>query len=426
MKALIIAAHFPPELNIASFRPYFIAKGLTDAGWDVHIVTNDIPDADHKLELDISKFTIIKIQNKLQMYFRKSILVKGKAESSILSLQKSSGILSNLKLWAIKISRYYGVFNGQRFPDFYNIWIYFALKKISLEYDVLITTSPPYALSYLGLLIKRKKNNIYWVCDWRDLWTKHPIYPGFPVIRFFEKKLEKLIMNEANLNVYASTGMEKSAKKISEYQNSIVMYNGYDSEFSRYVNKTTDTIIQIVYTGTIYPKIRDPESLFSLLSNIKREYPILSDLLKFVFVGSGDSVTQLAKHYEISDLVEVRGLVSHSESRKMQVESSYLLYLDCDLQEEAGVIGAKLFEYISVGVPILCINSPVNGEASEIIKNSGMGLVFNKQDSDLLKRFILNLIKSEKRHDFVPNVTFISEFKRAHQIDKLIKKLPYE
>ena len=91
----------------------------------------------------------------------------------------------------------------------------------------------------------------------------------------------------------------------------VVSYNGFD--LINPLNESDllgsgDQRLQIIYTGTIYKKWRDPTPLFLALQSLGS----LAARIRVTFYGPAlDFVNELAEQFRVSAFVEVYGPVSH-------------------------------------------------------------------------------------------------------------------
>jgi len=81
----------------------------------------------------------------------------------------------------------------------------------------------------------------------------------------------------------------------------------------------------------------------------------------------------MTKRYNLVEVVELHGHVSHEESILRQLESTALLFIDWRTQKplySKGVCPHKIFEYMGAEKPILVVSATGNA-ASQILKVSG-------------------------------------------------------
>jgi hypothetical protein len=99
-------------------------------------------------------------------------------------------------------------------------------------------------------------------------------------------------------------------------------------------------------------------------------------------------------------------------------DSTVLLLIIPDHQSNKSIITGKLFEYIAAGKPVICLG-PLDGDAAEIINDTGHGMTFSYSDSKGISDYLSSLISG---------VTFIEKlspkvFSRIELTKKLISVL---
>lgn len=433
-KLVIVAAHFPQESNIASLRPYYFASHLSELGFDVKVITVIRESQLDDLNFDISKFHIQRISNKYFDLFRKLILGYKKAEKATSELKSNSSPSSRLKLFLIGVARKYGIFCSQRWPDFFDLWAKTAYKEISNQkFDIILTTAPPYAIHKVGYWYKKKYPDTIWIADWRDLWIHHPIYPGLPIARHYEKYLELRYFKNADINTFATDGMVKKAQSYYRQLKAEVLYNGFDFSYKKHnTPKSRDDIFQFVYTGTVYPGYRDADKLLSAFSEALERSSNKKVNVQFVFAGSCESVLDTARNLNILEHVSVLGRLKRDDAISLQYEADGLIYLDCVSPDgSTEVIGGKLFEYLCMRKPVISVNSPPNGEAATLLEKSGLGKVFYTEQQENLVNFFSSILTGNSEISMPPNDNFINQFSRrasslklANYINREIDKKP--
>ena len=216
--------------------------------------------------------------------------------------------------------------------------------------------------------------------------------------------------------------MERKLRERYGDMESTVIYNGYVGE-PNVENRESEPVgmrnpIRVVYTGTIYPGIRDPSALFKALKRVLPSMQKARDDLEIIFAGSCEAVNDLAMKYGVEKYVSVLGRVGHTEAIELQKSADVLLYIDCLTDSQTGVVGGKLFEYLICGKPIFCINAPKNGEVAEIIATSNSGHVFYSDDLDGLEGFVRRLLEGDDVRMRI-NSEYVSAFSRESSARKL-------
>ena len=82
--------------------------------------------------------------------------------------------------------------------------------------------------------------------------------------------------------------------------------------------------------------------------------------------------------------------VDHTEAVKYMLATTVLLLIIPDHKSNRSIITGKLFEYIASMRPIICIG-PADGDAAEILKESGHGMTFSYNDTNEISDYLRTL-----------------------------------
>ncbi|MCF8223787.1 MAG: glycosyltransferase family 4 protein [Bacteroidales bacterium] len=393
-KILIITYYWPPCGGAGVQRWLKFTRYMPENGWKPFVLTVDpafaqYPAIDSSLEKDIHPDTIVH-KTKAVNYFK----LGGGSSRSVVS---GAGFATGRKSIFSKIARFT---RGNLFiPDPRKGWNNYAIqraveiiKKEDISY--VVTTSPPHSTQLIGLALKKRLPGIKWICDLRDPWTDIYYYREFygtPPARAYDKKLERRVLREADKiitvgNSLASLFMDKDAsvkKKIS------VITNGYDEE--DFVNKEKEPPehFTITYIGTLSEKY-PIESILEPLNNLQKK----GIDFQFKFIGvCPEQVKKMIISELPDDTTNFYPYEKHDEALQTMINSSVLLLIIPEHKHEKLIITGKLFEYIRSYVPILLIG-PADGDAAQILEETGSGKSFNKQDSHRITNYLLAINKT--------------------------------
>ncbi len=369
MRILIISTFFPPLNSIASLRPYYWAKYWSAAGHEVTVLTQP-SDFDHTsaLAYPCSDFTVLYAQA-----FRPKALKRAFQESQKISLPQSKAFF-----WSRWKKRFFegverlrsrtGIFKACRMPDFSDLWILPALKSISQasphrnSWDVVVSTSGPYAVHCIAYKLKQRGLAKQWVADFRDLWSDSFLFPGLFPFNRLEKLLEKRLMRHADkiTTVSAPLGMILEKKHGAKVH---VIENGVDFEDCEKLDKALifprDGKFRLVYTGVVYDGIYHPKPLLQAIQELSADpysLPLIENL-EVLFVGHpGNLLPRWVEEMQLAAWVKILAPVKREDALRMQRDASALLFLLCgDLQKD-GIFSGKIFEYLYSSTPIIVIN----------------------------------------------------------------------
>jgi len=414
-KVLIITYYWPPGSGAGVQRWLKFSKYLPSFGWEPVILTVDpecaaYPALDNSLEAEISSDLKI-YKTRATDYFR--IIKKDKAKIP------SAGFASNDdKGLEGKILRF---IRGNLFiPDPRKGWNKYAFRKACeiIEKEGIkhiITTSPPHSTQLIGSGLKRKYPEIIWIVDLRDPWTDIYYYNQFyptliskAIDRYFEKQI--LISSDRIITVGKALKDLFSAK-IPGIENKIdVITNGFDEDDFKGLNATNPDKFTISYIGTL----SDAYPINGFLDALNGFYEKGNNFnLKFVGTVSPKQKELILSKIE-KPLVEFIPYVDHAVAIKYMLDTSVLLMIIPDHKSNKSIITGKIFEYIAAGKPIICLG-PEDGDAAEIINQTGLGKTLNYIDNsgiyNFVKTLVVNKIKSKE--------TMASGFSRKNLTSKI-------
>ena len=253
-KVLLISSSFPPTNVIGAIRPYKLSKYFPRFGWEPIILTPKVPGKRP------SGVRIIETE-------RPNIV---EAVKAIVGMNTKQGLFEQLDTGAPSrsaVPRERGrvvklIKDVVYYPDSQGGWykpaFEAACKFLEKEHvDAMMSTSPSVVSHMVAIKLKRKYD-IPWIADFRDLWTQNHYYEKNALIRVIERGHEKRTLSRADVFVAVTNPFAEALKQ--RYPEKIVhcITNGFDyDDFSAIVPRVTDTF-SITYTGGLYNGKRDP------------------------------------------------------------------------------------------------------------------------------------------------------------------------
>lgn len=305
--------------------------------------------------------------------------------------------------------------------DVFNFII--ATKKIIKNNSIMnvFVSSPPHSMQIVGYALKKGfKNNINVICDYRDSWNGTHIFQknnkfSNIINRFFEKKVIKSCDHFTYISGPMITKIEKLYSLSLKYKSSLIM-NGYTVSID-VPNKgnPSKNCINIGYFGSISDdptSFRNVSNLFTVLKNNEDFFTNLN----FYFYGTFN-----LKNHDISSIPNItfKGPVNHNMALEEMSKMDYLLILHSEKNGGDEVLTGKLFDYISVKKPIICIGPEIM-EAKNIICRYNLGITINNDDLKEMKNKLMSL--KEKNTKYYQDVD-VSIFHRDNQYKKLLPLL---
>jgi len=426
-RILYISYFFPPINTIATYRALYTVKYLALSGYKVDVLCGigDEKNLDNDLIEELKNLDNVNIYRIKNFDFIEKIKNIKNSNINNINLEKK---IFNSNTSIRKFKKFYRFFltnflpsNYKYLPDKYIVWLvksYFFYKNnlMNNNYDVIISSFGPPSVHILAYLIK-KKINVKWIADYRDLWSNEHLNNQIEILKSFNKVVEKYIVQNANSIVTVSKFLKEQLLSLFSYKNIYVIYNGYE-EFN-IKNKNKEKFV-ISYTGTIYEEKRDPTNLFKAVYKLKQKNIINKNNFEISYAGKdGNKFLSLACTYKVNDLVRDYGVISHKEAVELQFSSDLLLLLEWNDPKAKGVLTGKFFEYLYAKKPILFIGYKYS-EINEILELTNSGV--NLNDVDEIENFLLQLLNGKKQFKF----SNIENFSRKNQTKKLIEIIEKE
>ena len=295
-------------------------------------------------------------------------------------------------------------------PDARRGWNNYAYKKARQiikknNIDTVITTSPPHSTQLIGLKLKRK-TRIKWIADLRDPWTDIFYYSMFYhtfVASAIDRGYEKKVLKYADKLIIVSKSMQNLlVDKVSTNirEKFIIITNGYDEEDIKNVISTIPkNEIVITHTGTL-THIHNIDGLVAALKTtlskgIKLKLKLIGHLNK--------NIKEKIHQNEIEHIVEYSDYIDHTKALKHLGKSTLLLLLIPEIANNKGILTGKLFEYLGIKKPVLCIG-PVDCDAAEIINNCNAGKTYAYNDITGISGFITQFADNSAHEKYYNNI----------------------
>ncbi|MEG3436207.1 glycosyltransferase [Pannus brasiliensis CCIBt3594] len=413
MRILIIAYYFPPETyaTMASLRPYSWAKYWHRSGHEICILTTP----KNRDEVEKHPWTNVHIEEVPLPVLRAKNLSgekdlstekkakRGNLRERLIALQKNLGAGSLL----------YGS----------NLWIFNALgKAIELHrqqpFDVVVSTySPPASPIVAGIL--KRKFDIFWVADYRDLWHDNAYTRAKFPFAWIEDRLENYYVGKADLITTVSEPLAAQlARRFRQPIRSIE--NGFDLEElpeERYLFPDNGKI-RVAYTGSIYPGKQDPSPLFQAIQELGTEKNRL-EILFYTF--ESDYLNSLISRYNLHGVVQINSFINRIDCLQIQKTVDLLLFLDWNDPTTEGILTGKIFEYMYSGVPVLALGSDRGTVASQLIQEAGIGVCLGNS-SKAIADFLRDLVKGI-RPDYNPDRNVLQRYTREKLAATMLEEI---
>tara|TARA_B110000027_G_scaffold50434_2_gene55089 strand:+ start:2155 stop:4587 length:2433 start_codon:yes stop_codon:yes gene_type:complete len=418
LKITIVTYSWPPRNSISTHRPYSWARYWSEKGHDITILTAKKQSFDLPLDLELPKLKGVNvIEMPYPSFFGSWFL-------------KFSSIEKIAKLIRFKFANFLGKDNDPR-----NNWFLTSspiFSKIARDTDVVISTYGPEVAHVIGCRMKMLCPSIYWIADYRDLWSDNPNFVTISkkLKEKIRKKEKETVGRYADLITSVSDDICMRLNKLHK-KPVIKITNGFDI-FDKIVKKNISRKkhvlskpLKIVYTGTIYSKELSPVMLLDAIVNLVNKKKIPKKSIIIEFYGSRlDHIKKLSQKSKYSNLISIKGHIPRLQVLEKQKNADLLLILARSKEISRGDVSGKIFEYMSAGRPIICIGSRSDFEIGKVLKMTNMGLVFEKHQIKKLENFIYNHYSGEGLFkNFKPNINKVLTFSRKRIAHKFIQKI---
>ncbi|WP_213280261.1 glycosyl transferase family 1 [Chryseobacterium indologenes] len=415
-KILIITYYWPPAGGPGVQRWLKFAKYLPDFGWKPIIYTPENPSyplLDETLMKDVPE-NIEMVRTKIwEPYQLAEKLNKSnkKFKAGQFDVGKNQSWKSRLSIWV----------RGNFFiPDARVFWVkpsvtflekYLKENKI----DTIVTSGPPHSLHLIGLGLKNKIPNLKWIADFRDPWTEISYYKHLKLTKSSDKKhrqLESAVFKNADITLATSYTDAENFRKAGA--NSICITNGFDeSDSEESIKGQMGKAFTLSYIGVL-EQLRNPENLWKALDELVKENAEFATDFKLKFVGRiDDKILQSIENSSLKNHILNLGYLAHGKAVEEMQNSDLLLITNFPNESSKGIIPGKIFEYLASGKQILSFG-PNKADVAKILEETQAGKHFSYQDTETVKKFILEKFILWKNGNLLENTQHIEQFSRKN------------
>ena len=419
-RLLLVTYCYPPRAMPGSIRPGGLAKYLPRLGWDVLVVTPELPKGPRPAARVIEtgyQDVIAEWKSRFRMDPKRAIhdqlglTLSSKPNSSRLHTK-----IIDAARWLIA------------YPDEARGWIRFALEAVEKvrateKIDVILTTSPPVSCHLIGAQA-RQLLGCPWVADFRDLWTEQHYWGGRRLLQPLHKRLSRRTLRFADALVTVSSPWARCLQRSHPEKRVYTITNGFDPDDFRLESKGLTNYFSITYAGYLYEGKRDPTALFEVLQDLISDGTFQKGDIRVRFYGPRESwLVHLVDRYGLQEIVEIHGPVSRQEALMREIESQLLLLLGWSDPREIGQHTGKLFEYFGAGRPIVAVGG-ARGVLTETLAETRAGVhVLSKGQ---LRQFLVKAYQEFRRSGFVsyhPDQGAISQYTHLNMAQKFSEVL---
>ncbi len=387
---LMIAPYFIPRRRVGSLRPFKFAIHLQSYGYQPVILTISSPN-DHRTDLEnrlLKEIPVIEVKSPLdRTTSSQKSQSKGEEKDTLLLdwLDKQTPLDSWIYLFLMK-------------------YVEISKKVKELDPDIIWATGDPWSGLWLGEKLSRKFSKPF-VADFRDPWTVSNINlrNRSAFSNSIDKKVEKRVIHHADRVVFTSGLTEQTY--VDEYRlpekKARTIYNSFDPELikehenERWGEELNSKFLNVIFFGR-FRRLSPVTPIADALKELKEMAPTDASGIHIHSFGKPDSDNlKLIQEYGLKE-----NFISHEpvvpEKSLPVLKSADLLLLSTNMERQQ-VIPAKLWDYLSVDVPILSI-AP-NPEVGDIIMRSKAGIQVQPDEKKEIAELLQSFAKAKRNNE---------------------------
>ncbi len=361
--------YFPPEIGSASHLFYEFARGLTDRGHEVTVVTT-FP----------REYNLAKEDPHLPLKYRRGVFLKEKLDGiNVIRLRspapKYSPTLRGIEHFLVPFLIFFG--------------------GLFSKPDIIIVYTPPLPIVFAGWLLS-KIRRIPLIITIQDLYPQAVIDLGFlknPILIKIFKILEKLIYvlsdkvivySESNKRYIATKTHESKIAIIPNWHDRTIRVSEKHNEFRKELNIEDKFVI--AYAG-IMSYSQDLETIVKVAAILNDEKNIV-----FVLVGDGPqkkTIERKVNSLKLYNVIMLPFQPRRAYSRLLAAADICLVTLDKN-KVTYPAVPRKLNDIMAAG-RVVVANVPLNGDVPKIIQKAQCGFCVVPKNPEKFAQTILEL-----------------------------------
>ncbi|WP_294186509.1 glycosyltransferase [uncultured Clostridium sp.] len=388
MKILFVACYSPLINNSASIETLQYLNNLAKIdNNEIHLLTVNFPS--NSIYYDEYIFSMLDPKIKLHiisggMVFEK---IMPKKKNDFNKTDRNNKFKLKLKAVLKKAKSLFAI------PDMYLYWAIKASKygsklmKIE-DFDVMFSMHEPPSSHICAYRIKKKYRNLKWIAYWSDPWLKDSTREGSSLIRKkIEGRYEREIINLADKHIFVTKANRDDYIRTYNLnsKDTFIITRGYDAKVYSDIKNSekpiliNDNMINVVYAGEIFSKLRDIRPFIKALKNIKRDNALLYNKLNVLFFGNIDDEEVKNELLEI-DNVKVSNRIPYKEALGYMINADVLLLFG---NKNSKQIPAKIYDYFGCYAYILVVLGDENDPILDIVSDLDKCKVSNNNSKDI-------------------------------------------
>lgn len=387
-KVLMISPYFVPRRRVGAYRAFYFAINLKRFGYIPYVLNLPAKSAgftnlEKKLLSRVNTVDVISPFDKTNKQKSETAKNENHFSTSISNwIDKNTPADTWIYLF---IARYFTILNKVR----------------SVNPDIIWATGDPWSSLWLGKKIAQNLNKPL-VCDFRDPWTLSKVSlrerSGFS--RYFDKKMEKKIVQAADKITFTSKAAESSYGRHYNLKSTktTTIYNSFSSDFTAEKMTVGSIDFNQFYLNLIFfGRFRRLSPAAPLVLILKQAKAMNSGAVENIRIHSfGDTDNKSIQ--EISDAGLEHIFIQHQpvlpEEKFSVLDQADFLLLSTH-PDRNQIIPAKLWDYLAVNKPVFSISS--NSEVEKIIDECSAGVHFYPSETGKAARLLINLVINKQK-----------------------------
>lgn len=422
MKILLITYTFLPDVTPRSMRWSQLKNHWQSEGHEVHVITAPSSEVNDTSQ----EQNIVRVEENYIGKMRKKIMLRGNTSSAEnITTDRRFKFLGNiLKSTLSKIYKF--SLKSFQWPDYAWTWILSSRKEVKAyldragPFDLMISVSHPFSSHLVAYFIKKDLPHLRWIIDIGDpfCFLNEAQPNNFKIYESLNKKVEGKVMEKSELiSVTTNETKQEYARIFPKLRNKINVIPPLVDEKSLKVvdiskqskNKLSGPI-KLVYTGTLYSKIRNPSCFLEILEEVAK---ISRREIEMHFFG-------LTNDLDISSLpsfsfeLNFHGEVSKEKIHKEILSANILVNIGNSTYYQ---LPSKLVDYSAYGKPILNISSIENDSSSAFLEDYSNYLnIYTKKE---LQKNDYENIRSFIENEKVLSINQVKDFLKDYRLEAI-------
>jgi glycosyltransferase involved in cell wall biosynthesis len=364
--------YFPPEIGSASHLFYEFARGLTDRGHKVTVVTT------FPREYNLAKEDLL-----LPLKYRRGVFLK----------EKLDGI--NVIRFRSPAPKYSPTFRGM---EHFFVPVLILFGGLFAKSDVIVVYTPPLPIVFAGWFLSKIKR-IPLIITIQDLYPQAVIDLGFlrnPILIKIFRLLEKLIyVLSDKIIVYSESNKRYIATKT--HRNKIAIIPNWHDRAIKVSEKHNELRKKLDIEGKFVVTYAGIMSYSQDLETVIKAAEVLKDQKNIVFllVGDGPQKKAIERNVNSSKLNNVIMLpFQPREKYAMLLAASDICLVTLDINKVTyPAVPRKLNDIMAAGRVVIA-NVPLTGDVPKIIREANCGYFVEPKNPEKLANAILNLFNN--------------------------------